>query len=227
MKINLRVIAAAGLAAALSGIGAAPALADTVEARFTYTNLVVANVVSPVLTGNVNTVRFHWTRIDTPGPGVDDTVAPNFASFCIDLAKHVRANTNYEYEVFAPDEIGWSPSRILSMQMLWADRFHQVNNNDTSAAFQLAVWELVYDTDRSLSTGSFRATAPGSAISIAQGWLDGLTSGTSANQSLPNLRLLISEGAQNQITVQIPSPGSAACAMLGLAMLTNRRRRRN
>jgi len=231
MKITNRIsatIVAAGCCAMVTGYGASKAAGATVTAQFSYSNLVVANVMSPDTTGNVNvnTVSFEWTRLDSPGIGVDDTLPGQFPTFCIEIAQHVRANTAYEYEVFSPSDIGWSAGRIAAMQMLWADHYGQVNSGDTSAAFQLAVWELVYDDDRNLDTGPFRANSPGPAKSIAQGWLTSI--GTVANRGeLPELHVLVNEEVQDQITAtEIPAPGPAACAMLGLVVLGSSRRRR-
>jgi hypothetical protein len=221
MKIRVQMAAAALLAA---GLGSGVSLGATVTARFSYSNLVVANVASPVFTGNVNTVSFDWTRTDTPGPGVDTTVPNRYRSFCVDLAQHVSSGRNYEYEVFAPEEIGWTPARTQAMQRLWADFLPQVHDGASSAAFQLAVWEIVYDTDRNLSTGSFRTGSPDASKSMAQNWLSSIDT-TPTNRSLPTLRVLVHEGAQDQIT-EIPAPGPAACTILGLAMLGGRRKRR-
>lgn len=96
-----------------------------------------------------------------------------------------------------------------------------------SAAFQLAIWEIEYDSDHNLATGSFEAVAGTgdqlAAYNQAQTWLAGLAGVTTPTYTII---LLHSDTNQDFITdVQIPArdlvpePSSLPLLGLGLAAL--------
>jgi len=55
--------------------------------------------------------------------------------------------------------------------------FGAFTTTQLSAAFQLAVWEIWYDTDMNLGTGAFRATDGNGVANVAQQWLTGVGTG--------------------------------------------------
>ena len=57
------------VAAALALVPASMAMADTLTGSFNYDLAQVVNVTSPVESGSEYTVRFNWSRLDTPGRG--------------------------------------------------------------------------------------------------------------------------------------------------------------
>jgi hypothetical protein len=212
------------IAAILAALGTPGfAAAETLTADFTHSHFRRAAIMSVPLTGDVNTVTFHWTRRDAAGPGVDGSIPETFTSFCVDLEQVVRTGTEYRFDVLTSEEAGYTPAQDLALRRLWAGHFDDITGPDTSAAFQLAVWELVYDTDLNLSTGSFTSGGPGASKTLAQGWLDGL-GGEPLAGGLPTLRVLRNDDSQDQLTVDIPEPGAAACAFMGIVMLRRRRR---
>ncbi len=203
---------------------AGSASAATVRARLGYDHLVTANIVSEPLSGNVNTVTFQWTRTDAPGPSVDTSISDRFISFCVELEQSIRSNVDYNFEVLTSAQAGYTPEQDLALRLLWASHINDVVGGTSSAAFQLAVWEIRYDTDRNLSTGTFIANSPEGSLTLAQGWLNTLSS-TTTLRDLPELRVLWNDDAQDQLTVEIPEPGAGACVMAGLLMLRRRRRK--
>lgn len=227
MKNTHRTRTAALSTAAIIGAGllsATAANADVVRARCDYTNVASASIVSPPVTERAGTAKFAWTRTDAPGAGIDSTIAQTFASFCVDIPQPVSKNSVYTFDVLSLAAAGWGEPEALAVRTLWANHIDDVVDTATNSAFQLAVWELRYDTDRQLSAGAFKATSPAASVSLAQTWLDG--AGTlDAGRTLPTLAVLSSPTAQDQITVQIPAPGPAACMIMGMALLGNRRRR--
>lgn len=210
----------------LAAAGAAHA--GTVQMRHSAGPVMVANVISPDVTGAVITRRRDWTRTDTPGPGVDDTLPMSFIAFGLEIEQGTSDDRDYEYQVVSPAAAGWSPARIDAIQTLWAQRIGEVigGGDDEACAFQVAVWELMFDTDRDLDSGSFQLISTpslGNAKSMAQSWLGGVAQGSSWR---PVMSIMLHEDVQDQIFAEIPAPGAALVAGLGAAVVGGRRRRR-
>ena len=96
-----------------------------------------------------------------------------------------------------------------------------------SAAFQLAVWEILYDDDLSLFSGSFHTNRTGNATdALAETWLEGL--GGFADKG--DIILYTSGDHQDFIgrrpSSDVPEPGPVELIGIGLvAMLASARRR--
>lgn len=106
-------------------------------------------------------------------------------------------------------------------------------NSVDATAFQLAVWELSLDSDKSLrqgAAGSFYATGSGAAVTQAQSWLNAVGSYTGTGYQNWQLSRLDNAGAQNYVTAiyvsdsnsltppanTVPEPG--LLGLLGLAL---------
>jgi hypothetical protein len=112
-------------------------------------------------------------------------------------------------------------------------------SNITSAAFQIAIWEIEYDdADRTLAGGNFKVALPGggdqlAAYTLAQTWLTNLNN-FDPNFTIVLLSSLENPQSQNFITDVLipgtqsftPEPGSLALLGIGMlaAMFTMRRR---
>jgi hypothetical protein len=133
----------------------------------------------------------QWKRVggDAPEPtGLFDT-------FCIELTQHIGYG-KYTYDVVpleaAPSPggsgvgLGMQSEKADLLREFWASHRDDVIDADTSAAFQLAVWEIVYDDTRNpdgsldlhasldLKAGSFRVKPPINSqpyLATAQSWL--------------------------------------------------------
>ncbi|MBJ7308911.1 PEP-CTERM sorting domain-containing protein [Rugamonas sp. CCM 8940] len=102
-----------------------------------------------------------------------------------------------------------------------------VDSADKSAAFQLAVWEIEYESGGggySLSSGVFTETGNSTARGIAEGWLGDL-----GTLNTVQVQVLASPTNQDFLLVRaVPEPSSYAMLIGGLGLLafTARRQRR-
>lgn len=223
-NIRNTLAAIATVAATVGGLAADSADAATIRGRFTTSNQQSTSITLGSSTRNVNAVKFNWTRTDVAGPSVDTTIAGQFTTYCIELNQSVSSGNEYLFDVLTPAQAGWSEQQTLAARVLWADRFAETATADGSTAFQLAMWELTHDTGMNLDSGNFRSGGASGIKSLAQSWLSVLDTMTPRG-GLPEMVILRSPTAQDQVTVLVPAPGAAACAMLGLTLLGGRRRR--
>lgn len=112
---------------------------------------------------------------------------------------------------------------------LVSNAFSLVTGASSAAAFQMAAWEIANESGSSLNLGSgaFKMTqANATSESLAQGWLNSITSGSWTSNG--RVTILTGAGTQDLLTNIAPVPVPAAGVMLlgGLAGLGALRRRR-
>lgn len=223
MKTFSAIVSASALAV-LCGVSSA----GIITGKFTSTLSQSADITaSGVYNGSVKTVQFHWTRTDTPGAGVDSTIPLTFDTYCVDLAQHVKANTNFTFEVLSLAEAGYGIDQQNLLTQLWTSFKPGADTAAKSAALQLAIWEVIYDTNLNTSTGPFKVNSSSTLRNAAQS----LVNAASNASTLPsNLQLVVlrSNTAQDQITAipVVPSPGAAVLAGAGLLLAAPRRKNR-
>lgn len=215
----MKIRCALALAGVVGGLSAAHA--GTVTARYSGSYGQGVDVtLTPTINGSVQTVTFNWVRTDTAGPGVDSTVESSFIAYCCELGQNVSGNTDYTYTVQTAAEHGFTPMQEMLLGRLWASYKNGVNSPETSAAFQMAVWELSFDTGADLGTGNFLGNGGPAVVALSQSYLNAITS-PSYGGGQHQIRVLHHPTAQDQL---IPTPGSLA--LLGLGGLAAGRRRR-
>ena len=198
--------------------------------------------VDPFQTADVSATRNGTTRsINDTTVGVFNFVVtndggtglgPTIRSFCADFFQDVSVGNPYTFTPVAfsalPDVNG-NATKISKVTELY-DRYYDVATTpQNAAAFQLALWEILYDpTTTNLSSGNFRASDNPGAISLAQGWLN-----TIGNPGIPdparkyNLTGLLSATGQDQIVPSgepIPAPAGVVLLAIGAVGLVVRRR---
>jgi len=170
--------------------------------------------------------RMVWNR--TGGTHVGNPMG-SFFSFCVELTQHVNYNTNYTFNVVplsqAPDPggmgvgSGMGLTKAEQIRELWGRHYNSIVDADTSAAFQIAVWEIVYDSGNDLLNGSFRARKINNAlpawVTLAQTWLNTLD----GNGPKPFLGGLTSTGLQDQVYFESPAVPLPAAGLGGLALI--------
>lgn len=147
--------------------------------------------------------------------------------WCVDIA-HWLIQTPTPYQtgatLFGADVVG-------NLDRLFTQHYADVVDGTSSAAFQVAIWELVYDSGNvGLSTGAFRLrdATPDAVEQMAATFLDlGAASGAYRLDFLASTASPVP--SQNLVTVApVPLPGSGVLILAGLAALgAARSRRRN
>lgn len=182
---------------------------------------------------------FNWTRDGGSYTGVGST----FSTFCLELSELVAVNTQYTYKVVdpatAPDggppgdpnnlfTFPLGPAGADLMSELFGRFYPTLNlsSNDECAAFQAAVWEIVYDPNLVINNPGdsylIDFTPAGAGVNavvlpLAQSYLNALD-GTGPRATLD---AFTHPTAQDQI---VPAP--TGLALLGLGGLAAARRRR-
>jgi hypothetical protein len=215
------------LSAGLACIFAAGASADVIEVWHTPLHMKNVNISAPTLFGGdpftiVPTATFHWTRVDTPSEGSE--VPMTFEGFCLEVNEPVEAGVVHTYEVLTMEEAGYAGPVIDALARLWTRHRHHAVTIDKSAAFQLAIWEIVHDLSADLLDGDFVVNSLGDTRDLAQQWLLEVAS-TQTPDDIPEFRVLRSATAQDQLIV-VPAPGAAAMTLSAAAVFGLRRRRR-
>ena len=146
-----------------------------------------------------------------------------FYSFCLEPDVYLMPFSN-PYSVSSLPVSGYNPA----IAELWGRHRSAVTNDRAAAAFQVAIWELSYDGDRDLATGSFQLRGSRGVRNLASRWLSSLDgSGPLAS----NLRVLGSAPGlpdrQDLLTevASVPEPGALGLLAAGLAVAGYRRRR--
>ncbi|MDO9316196.1 MAG: PEP-CTERM sorting domain-containing protein [Burkholderiaceae bacterium] len=152
----------------------------------------------------------------------------NIATYCVDLLQHINLSGSYNdfTQVNGSAHLFANSRANDDINRLFTSAGELVHDATTEAAFQLAVWELAYetDTDYSLNDGIAKFHGSIGAVGFANDWLSHLGSKTSVN-----LQVLESRTFQDQVFAnRVPEPSSAAlivAAMMGLGAVQRRRKR--
>ena len=148
-----------------------------------------------------------------------DTGWHQFYTFCLEPDVYLTPFAN-PYTVRTLGGSGYN----AAIGELWGRYRSRVTNDTNAAAFQVALWELAYDGDRSLTGGSFQLVRAHQAVrDTAASWLQSLD-GT--GPSGRNLRVFGSNPGLNDrqdLITEVPEPGGLALAALSLLLLRRRK----
>lgn len=157
----------------------------------------------------------------------------SFVSWCVDIFQYIPGSTPGEYSLDAGGLTLNSASRNdlgrLATMFLSTATTPGAGSGNNAAAFQLAIWEILYERNTpsyNLASGSFFSNAALSAPhTIAQGWLNQVNNPSNSANTY-SLNVYTSQGFQDQITFQnVPEPTTLGLLGIGLIGIGWARRR--
>jgi hypothetical protein len=227
---RLRRIAAAALFAATAALLALPAQAQPIQVRDGH----AGNVFSGNGVGSTNlTIRVDGTDKSVAAGAFFLEHRPNAASpwtsfltYCLEPDETLGINAGQIYNgelissVFGSSEYGAAASSLARLYATWfAD---SLTTAIKSAAFQVALWELAYDTGRDLLAGRFILASNTSVRNQANAYLN-----DAAWLANGDVGAILRIGNQD-LLLAVPEPAAAAlfgAGLLGLGFALRRRRR--
>lgn len=154
-------------------------------------------------------------------------VGRSFEAFCVELTQEIKFGDRNE---FIASPLTAAPSSSGGMTSAQADMVREIfgvhytpDASDThKAAIQVAIWEIIYDANLNVSQGGFKVRNNAGVVSLAQGFLDGLTG--DASTFAAGLVAFTSASAQDIVTMPVPTPGTFVLLAIGGIMMARRRR---
>jgi hypothetical protein len=152
----------------------------------------------------------------------------SFETYCVDLFQHIAFGQTYtDYGAPGTSHVFANSHAYTDLGRLYATA-GVVDNSVKEAAFQIAVWEIAYETkagpyDLGGGSATFTGGSAGSsgALTLASSWLLGLTNGAH-----PDIVVTESREHQDMIYAPVPEPQTYALFMAGLAAMGFVARRR-
>ena len=235
-----KVLAFAAAAGLMMTATSASAQAVNVTSVAFAPGSVTGTINSSTHTGEVGIGRFEFQGTYVSGGGAFDLL-----TYCVDLAHSVSLGpVNYtSYSIMPLSALGTiTTAKANALNALITNATPLLNAAtgqnaiDISAATQMAVWEIMYETQPTWSatntTGGFYVTAPGSsssanltALSSAQSFanvfLSNVASNTWTANSAYEFKLLYSANQQTQIfaTPAVPEPATWGMLLLGFGLV--------
>lgn len=220
------------IAAAL--VAVQPAVADTLRydgpmfAPYYGTYTINDDPLAPNVSRTVPVGAFQMTNISA-------TPHNSFMAWCVDIYGTIQSSTNYTLRT-AEQFYGAGSRTVTDLERLASYAFanRNVASNVASAAFQLAVWEIVNETASgySLSGNIFTVTSSNSTVTeLASSWLTVVNAGTYATAQNLGVRQKSAGSSTQNLAVFAPIPEPETYVMLvaglGLMAFVARRRRKN
>lgn len=238
--MNCKSLTRISLAAAMVALGPAAQAGIVNLSGYTYGNGNYVNVTLPAYNGYAGGFKGTLSGF---GDGFDGT----FESFCVDLGESFKFNFDYTDYTLVNAVDYFIPTKATALGQLIShvyggSLFDTANDKDKqSTAVQLAIWNLVYDSDATLNGSSFAETTTGYRNDGISSYVGGnaLLSAAQSRTAAPTFDLFVlasgrptltGQGQQDQLiwrlkTVStsdiqhgtVPEPVSLALVALALA----------
>ena len=151
----------------------------------------------------------------------------SFETYCVDLYQHIAFGETYtDYSLPTTSHTFANSHASADLGRLYATA-GAINDSVHEAAFQIAVWEIAYETSNVYNLGTGTAMFSGGsadssgALTLASGWLSSLTNGAH-----PSILTLESTEHQDVIYAPVPEPETYALLLGGFAAIGFVARRR-
>ena len=205
MTTLFKAAAIAATIAGSAGLGATAAGAATVSLTFNGLDVTPAERVDLIAPRSLNNL---------PAGGFEMSDGSEvFLAWCIDLFDTIRSDT---YDLTRPSQVSDQDEADLNL-LFTGIRDQSQLNSVNAAAFQVAIWEIVYEETGSydLASGDFQAGDNAAVIAQASAWLSNLGSGTGSY----DLTFYQSDTSQDLVAGTIsPVPAPAGLLLLGSAL---------
>ena len=157
--------------------------------------------------------------------------SPSILAWCVDIYHSLDTQNNTVYSVKSATDLtaDFNARRVDNLQALFNQHYKDVLTASSataakvSAAMQLAIWEILFETSSTfdLDNGGFKVTGSGSAAArtLAESWLAGLDTNAPDQYRIVYLKDVNAPLAQNLISVSaVPLPGAALMFLSALGL---------